>query len=58
LETLTKNESKTKKIPKSIISKKFTKTSESFNHKYNEIAIKKITEFRIKERRLPISKKK
>jgi hypothetical protein len=58
LETLTKNESSTKKMPKSIINKKFTKTSESFNHKYNEIMIKKIIEFNIKESKLPISRKK
>lgn len=58
LETLTKNERSTKNIPRSMISRKFTKTSESFNHKYNEIITKKIIEFSMKERRLPISRKK
>jgi hypothetical protein len=57
-ETLTKNESSTKKIPRSIIRRKFTKTSESLSHRYSEIIIKKMIEFNMKERRLPISRKK
>jgi hypothetical protein len=57
-ETLTKNESNTKKMPKSMIKRKFTNTSESLSHKYREIRIKKMIEFNIKERRLPINRKK